>query len=167
MVLIYWLSYYISHWWNKIEADKSWLPSCQVWRGCQMCANVLAAQGLRLEGVEGQLWGSPGSYPSGLLARCGAGLHRRQRSLKKLISGLWTKYDNKKAFFDMTFWQHTSSVSGVTGTTLLCQDIKMGPLIKTCCDSPESCPLRLQTLVLSRFLLILLSWSSRWLRGMS
>lgn len=34
-------------------------------------------------------------------------------------------------------------------------------------DLPESCPLRLQTLVLSRFLLIRLSWSSRWLRGMS
>lgn len=121
MVFTYRLSYYISRWWNKIEADKSGLPSCQVWRGCQMCADVLAARGLRLGGVEGQLWGSPGSYPSGLLARCGAGLHRRQRS--EAFSVLWTEYDNKKAFFDMTFWQHTNSVSCATGTTLPCQDI--------------------------------------------
>lgn len=89
-----------SQWWNKIKADKSWLPSCQVWRGCQMCADVLAARGLRLGGVEGQLWGSPGSYPSGLLARCGAGLHRRQGGFMNkrwqqkgiLWHDLWTAY---------------------------------------------------------------------------
>lgn len=35
------------------------------------------------------------------------------------------------------------------------------------CNLPESWPRRLHTLVLSRFRLIRLSWSSRWLRGMS
>lgn len=37
-----------------------------------------------------------------------------------------------------------------------------GPL-----DLPESWPRRLHTLVLSRFRLIRLNWSSKWLRGMS
>lgn len=34
-------------------------------------------------------------------------------------------------------------------------------------DLPESWPRRLHTLVLSRFRLIRLNWSSKWLRGIS
>lgn len=46
-----------------------------------MCAAVLAVQGLRLEGAGEQLSGSLGSFPSGRLARCGAGLDTKRALL--------------------------------------------------------------------------------------